>query len=102
MALIGSAFIWVFFPVVNMDIPNILFIYSNAGISTIFCISSCVVSSIAFTLLINGKINYRDLITAPIVGGVVIGSSSTYIYNPAEAILFGVVGGLLQILFNIL
>mgnify|MGYP003491484192 CR=1 FL=1 len=83
MTLVGSVFIWVFFPVLNMDIPNTLFVYSNAGIATIFCISSCVISSIAFTLIINGKIEIRDLITAPIIGGVVIGSSSTYVYNPA-------------------
>ena len=100
MALVGSAFIWVFFPVINMDIPSTLFIFSYAGISTILCISGCVVATIAFTLIINGKIEYRDLITAPIVGGVVIGSSSTYVYNPTEAILIGIVAGLLQVFFN--
>lgn len=82
MALLGSAFIWVFFPVINMDVPTTLFAYSNGGISTLFSISACVATAVGFSLLVNGKLEYRDLLTAPIAGGVVIGSSSTYIYSP--------------------
>jgi len=100
MSLVGSAFIWVFFPVLNMDIPNTLFVFSNAGISTIFSISTCVISTIAMSLIANGRLQYRDLLTAPILGGVIIGSSSTYIYNPAEAIIFGFIASFLQIIFN--
>jgi predicted cobalt transporter CbtA len=65
-----------------MDIPTSLFIYSNGGISTIYCISATVVTAIGFSLLLNGKLLFRDVITAPIAGGVIIGSSSIYIYNP--------------------
>jgi hypothetical protein len=56
IALVGAAFIWVFFPVLNMDIPSTLFIYTNAGISTLFSISSAVVASIGFSLIIYGKL----------------------------------------------
>jgi predicted cobalt transporter CbtA len=65
-----------------MDIPATLFIYTNAGISTLFCISASVVGAIGFSLLLNGKLEFRDLITAPIAGGVIVGCSSTYIYSP--------------------
>lgn len=102
LALVGAAFIWVFFPVLNMDIPGSLFIYTNAGISTLFCISAAVVAAIGFSLLINGKLEFRDIITAPIAGGVIIGASSTYIYNPLQSLLLGSGAGILQVLFNII
>jgi hypothetical protein len=101
LALIGAAFIWVFFPVLNMDIPGTLFIYTNAGISTIFCISAAVLAAVGFSLLINGKLEFRDIITAPIAGGVIVGCSSTYIYNPLESLLLGTGAGILQVLFNL-
>jgi len=100
IALLGAAFCWVFFPVLNMDIPIDYFLYSNAGISVLYCISATVLTSVAFSLILNGKIEYRDLITAPIAGGVIIGSSSVYIYNPLESLLFGTAAGILQVLFN--
>jgi hypothetical protein len=56
IAIIGAAFIWVFFPVMNMDIPPTLFIYTNAGISTLFCISASVVAAIGISLLAYGKL----------------------------------------------
>jgi hypothetical protein len=101
LALVGAAFIWVFFPVLNMDIPGTLFIYTNAGISTLFSISAAVVAAIGFSLLLNGKLEFRDIITAPIAGGVIVGCSSTYIYNPLESLLLGSGAGILQVLFNI-
>jgi len=100
MALVGAAFIWVFFPVLNMDIPNTIFVYSNSAISTIVSIASCVVATISMSLIANGRVDYRDLITAPILGGVIVGSSATHIYNPAEAIIMGVVASFFQVLFN--
>lgn len=96
----GAAFCWVFFPAINMDIATTLFIYSNGGISTIYCISAAVATSIAFSLILNGKLMFRDVITAPIAGGVVIGSAAIYIYNPLESLLFGFAAGILQVLFN--
>jgi hypothetical protein len=101
-AMVGAAFIWVFFPVLNMDIPGTLFIYTNGGISTVISISAAVVAAAGFSLVLNGKLEFRDIITAPIAGGVIIGSSSTYIYNPLQSLLLGSGAGILQVLFNLL
>lgn len=99
-ALIGAAFCWVFFPVINMDISSQLFFYSNAGISTINCISSCVVTTIGLCLAVDARINIRNLITASIVGGVIVGSSSANIYTALEAIMLGMFAALLQFILN--
>lgn len=100
LALVGAAFCWVFFPALNMDVPTGLFIYSNAGLSTIYCISATVVTTVGFSLIIDGRLSFRDIITAPIAGGVIIGSSSVYIYSPLESLMFGVAAAILQVLFN--
>ena len=100
LALIGAAFCWVFFPVINLDISPQLFIYSNAGLSTIICISSCVVTTIGLCLTVDARVNIRNLITAPIAGGVIVGSSSANIYTALEAIMLGMLAAVLQFIFN--
>lgn len=82
ICLIGAAFCWVFFPVLNMNISPQLFLFSNAGLSTFICISTSVVTMVALSLVIDTRLNIRGLITAPIAGGIIIGNSSLYIYNP--------------------
>lgn len=84
-----------------MDIPGTLFIYTNAGISTLFCISAAVVAAIGFSLVLNGKLEFKDIIAAPIAGGVIVGSASSYIYSPLESLLLGSGAGILQVLFNL-
>jgi ammonia channel protein AmtB len=83
-----------------MDIPGTLFIYTNAGISTVLSISASVVATVGFSLVINGKLEFRDIITSPIAGGVMVGCSSTYIYNPLQSLLMGSGAGISQVLFN--
>lgn len=100
LALTGAAFCWVFFPVINLDISPELFFYSNAGLSTIICISSCVVTTIGLCLTVDARINIRNLITAPIAGGVIVGSSSANIYTALEAIMLGMLAAVLQFIFN--
>ena len=102
LALVGAAFTWVFFPVLNMDIPGTLFIYTNAGISTVLSVSASVLAAVGFSLVLNGKMEFRDIITSPIAGGVIVGCSSTYIYNPLQSLLLGSGAGILQVLFNLL
>ena len=82
MSLFGSALIFVFFPLLSMDVPASLFIFSNAAISTYFCMASTVMVVIAFDLIVDGRLSFRDIIMAPIAGGVIVSSSSVYIYNP--------------------
>jgi len=83
-----------------MDISPQLFFYSNAGLSTIICISSCVVTTIGLCLTFDARINIRNLITAPIAGGVIVGSSSANIYTALEAIMLGILAAVMQFIFN--
>lgn len=101
IGLIGAAFCWIFFPILNQDVTYTSFVWNNGAISTIYAVSSCVFVSVGVSLIAHGKLNYRDIITAPIAGGVIVGSSSIMIYNPMEAIILGAIAGVLQVaLFN--
>ena len=83
-----------------MDISPKLFFYSNAGLSTIICVSSCVVTTVGICLTVDARIHVRNLITAPIAGGVIVGSSSANIYTALEAIMLGMLAAVLQFIFN--
>ena len=100
ITMIGTTFIWLFLPVLNTDIPSSLFIYSNAGISTLYSTCACLATVMGITLTLEGKLSYRDMITAPIAGGIIIGSSASYIYNPLESFMLGILAAIVQILFN--
>lgn len=100
LSLIGALFCWVFFPALNMDISPQLFLQTNAGLSTIICISASVTTMVGLCLTIDQKIQIRNLITAPIAGGVIIGSSSIFIYNPLGALMMGSLAAILQFIFN--
>jgi hypothetical protein len=56
LSLIGAGFCWVFFPVLNMDNSSTFFIFSNGGISTLYCISAAVFTIVAWSLALEGKI----------------------------------------------
>lgn len=99
LALLGAVFCWVFFPVLNMDISPELFLFSNAGLSTILCISSSVVTMTGICLVIDQRLDLRCLITSVIAGGVIVGSSSAVIYNPMGALLLGILAAVLQYVF---
>ena len=99
LALLGGAFCWFLFPVLNMDVSPNLFIYSNGAISTFICISGSVVTMVGICFVVEQRIELRCLITSIIAGGVIIGSSSTNIYNPVGALLMGVIAAILQYIF---
>lgn len=100
LTLFGVGLIWVFFPVINMDVPSNLFILSISGISTYISLATSVVTIIAMGLIVQGKMSYRDIITAPIAGGVIASSASMFLYNPLQGLLLGFFAGLFQFIFN--
>ena len=51
-------------------------------------------------MTIDQKLDLRCILTAPIAGGVIIGSSSTNIYSPLAALFLGVIAAVTQYFFN--
>ena len=99
-SLLGAGLIFVFFPLLNTDVPVTLFIYSNAGISSYLCMAATVMTVVAFSLLVDGCLNFRDIIMAPIAGGVIVSSAANYMYTPLEGLLLGFLSGFVLFITN--
>lgn len=57
---------------------------------------AAIVASFIMSGLINGSAIIRDVIHAPIAGGIVVGSASFFITNPVYALVAGFAGGAVQ------
>lgn len=55
---------------------------------------------VGLCLAVDQRMQIRNIIMAPIAGGVIIGSSSFFIYNPLGALIMGSLAATLQFLFN--
>ena len=71
-------------------------------INAYYAISTCVVTSVAFSALIHGRVRIKDLMYAPFAGAAIIATSAVHISNPVAAIVLGMVAGLLQPIFNLI
>lgn len=110
MAFLGAAFFWVFYPCIFLDVPNVgattaqnttPFLSENGMISAYFGISASVVTSLALSAVIHGRIRIKDLMYGVFAGAAMIGTSAPLIFNVIQAIILGMIAGLLQPLFNI-
>ena len=97
---IGGLFCWVFFPFLAMDTRATNFVGYLGGVNTLYGISACVVTTCALDAAIYGRLKIRDVIFSPVAGGVIVTSSSTLIFNPLTAMVIGIIGAFLLVLFN--
>ena len=65
-----------FFPFLNSDIPVSL-VYSYQGeVNAFYSISTAVLTSVGLCCLFVGQLNFKDFVYSPVVGGVIVGTSS--------------------------
>jgi len=64
-------------------------------------ISASVVTSLALSAVIHGRIRIKDLMYGTFAGAAIVGTSAPHIFNTVAAILLGMIAGLLQPLFNL-
>lgn len=109
ISMIGSAFFWVFYPCIMLDVPRVFsisstnttpFLGENGMINAYWAISACVVTSLAMSALMHGRIRVKDLMYGTFAGAAIIGTSAPHIFNTIAAILLGMIAGLLQPIFN--
>ena len=100
-ALLGTLFIWIFFPILSMDYlnTNISFSPTYTGpYSVIFALCGATIASFMMSTLLNEGVLIRDIIYGPIAGGVASSTASFWIVNPVYAIVIGVVAGSIQVI----
>lgn len=111
-ALIGTLFLWVFFPSWNGARVGMQFNYGlqfgaqtiRAVINTILAITgSCITTFVLTALFRDGKFDVDHILKATIAGGVIIGASADLCTQPYAAILIGCWGALMSlVLFGLL
>lgn len=110
LAFLGSAFFWVFYPTIFYDVPDMPatvvvntapFLDQNGMINAYWGISACVVTSLAMSAVMNGRIRIKDLMYSTFAGAAIVGTSAPHMFNPVGAILLGMIAGLIQPLFNL-
>jgi hypothetical protein len=110
LAFLGSAFFWVFYPTIFYDVPDVgagrgtataPFLDQNGMINAYWGISASVVTSLAMSAIMNGRIRIKDLMYGTFAGAAIVGTSAPHMFNPVGAIVLGMISGLLQPLFNL-
>lgn len=104
LALFGSLIIFTFFPMLSYEVDNSrkfnnFYLYTGST-SLLLGMSSSVVGALCISSLINGNIIVRDILHAPIAGGIVVGSASFFIVNPVYSLVAGFSGGAAQTLIQ--
>lgn len=103
-AVIGALIVFLFFPILALDLD------AQHGINSFnvyvgpYCIilsmGAALVTSVGVSSMINGYLIIRDIIHAPIAGAIMGGSASFFAVNPVQPILTGFVAGLIQTLIQ--
>lgn len=101
-ALLGASFCYIFFPFLHFDVPQVVggFLISLGPLNCLYGMSAAVVTSLAMSAILYGRIHIKDLLYAPIAGAIITGTSSQFMFNPMAAIILGVIAGIIQPLFN--
>lgn len=111
VAITCSAFFWVFYPCIFLDVPMVgpvnstattPFLQFNGMINAYFAISTCVVTSLALGAVIHGRIRIKDLMYGTFAGAAFVGTSAPLMFNVIQAMILGMIAGLLQPIFNII
>lgn len=63
----------------------------------ILALGAAAIGGFFMSALFNGKLIIRDIINAPIAGGIAIGASSLFITNPCYAVVVGFSAGFIQV-----
>ena len=95
LALIGTFLLWTFFPIFNFSLTAITYLERTlAIINTTLSMAGSTIAMTVMTAIYKESLSMLILHRAAILGGIVMGSSSFFVYHPAISLSFGVVGGI--------
>lgn len=99
-AMIGTVFLWMFWPSFNSAIADPGFPQLTAVINTYLSLAACVLSAYAISSLVEhkGKLDMVHIQNATLAGGVAVGSCADMAIGPFGAMLIGFVAGIISTL----
>ncbi|KAK9394049.1 ammonium transporter Rh type C [Crotalus adamanteus] len=95
-AMIGTLFLWMYWPSFNSAISNHGDAQHRAAINTYCSLAACVLTSVAFSSLLQkrGKLNMVHIQNATLAGGVAVGTSAEMMLTPYGALIVGFICGI--------
>ncbi|CAJ1076982.1 ammonium transporter Rh type A [Xyrichtys novacula] len=99
-AMIGTVFLWMFWPSFNSAIADPGLTQLTAVINTYLSLASCVLSAYAISSLVEhkGKLDMVHIQNATLAGGVAVGTCADMDIGPFGAMLIGLVAGIISTL----
>lgn len=99
-AMIGTVFLWMFWPSFNSAIADPGLPQLTAVINTYLSLAACVLSAYAISSLVEhkGKLDMVHIQNATLAGGVAVGSCADMAIGPFGAMLIGFVAGIISTL----
>jgi ammonium transporter Rh len=97
--LIGTLFLWMFWPSFNFGVGAENFYDQNQIFTnTLLSLTGSCLSTFAVSALFGHGFVMDDILNATLAGGVAIGASSGVLYSPAVALIIGVTAGIISTL----
>nr|AEA77167.1 Rhag [Opsanus beta] len=99
-AMIGTVFLWMFWPSFNSAIADPGLTQLTAVINTYLSLAACVLSAYAISSLVEhkGKLDMVHIQNATLAGGVAVGTCADMDIGPYGAMLIGLVAGIISTL----
>ncbi|XP_033991422.1 ammonium transporter Rh type A [Trematomus bernacchii] len=99
-AMIGTVFLWMFWPSFNSAIAEPGYAQLTAVINTYLSLAACVLSAYAVSSLVEhkGKLDMVHIQNATLAGGVAVGTCADMNIGPFGAMLIGFVAGIVSTL----
>ncbi|XP_044529238.1 ammonium transporter Rh type A [Gracilinanus agilis] len=99
-AMIGTLFLWMFWPSFNSAIADAGDHQYRAIVNTYFSLAACVLFAFAFSSLVEhrGKLDMVHIQNATLAGGVAVGTCADMEIQPFGAMLIGSIAGIVSVL----
>nr|XP_011755172.1 ammonium transporter Rh type A isoform X2 [Macaca nemestrina] len=99
-AMIGTLFLWMFWPSFNSAIAEPGDKQSRAIVNTYFSLVACVVTAFAFSSLVErrGKLNMVHIQNATLAGGVAVGTCADMAIHPFGSMTLGSIAGAVSVI----
>ncbi|KAJ3607073.1 hypothetical protein NHX12_026588 [Muraenolepis orangiensis] len=99
-AMIGTVFLWMFWPSFNSAIADPGYTQLMAVVNTYLSLAACVLSAYAISSLVEhkGKLDMVHIQNATLAGGVAVGTCADMEIGPFGAMLIGLVAGIISTL----
>lgn len=104
LAILGSIVIFTLFPILAYDVDSTRtfdpFLLHTAPISVLLGMAASLMAAYITSSVFNPNVIARDLLHAPIAGGIVVGSAASFIVSPVYALVAGFTAGTVQTLIQ--